>query len=647
MTTAIEIILRTPEHYGALSLKTFEMIRYCVEKFEFRRLIKIDVTVARQRLEGKEFAGRKAVDLDELESFLAELPMHCEYDGFIRHEHKGHAHAIAWAAKKGGEIDYERIFGSDAMPPFYGGLCYCVGRDFAEFIARRGAEMAQEHASYLLGAEDVMVGRLFEMFGVLTKRERRDPARDISSGGAQAVAAAASAQQNPYALFDSDWYLAQNPDVRKAGVNPLEHYVRFGAAEGRDPNPLFDTNWYLTQYPDVRQHGVNPLEHYARFGAAEGRDPNPLFDTDWYLARYPDVRQREVNPLEHYIRFGAAAGCDPNPVFDASWYLARNPDARGSDITPLEHFLRIGASRGSSAHPLFDADWYLEQNPDVRALGAKPLEHYLQFGAAEGRDPHPLFDNDWYLNQNPDLADRQLNAVDHFMRYGAAEGRNPHRYFNTAWYLRTYPRESRTYDNALVDYIHEGASQGRHPNPLFALTGLRYDDGGIWFGGLHQVVCQADIENFVGSVIGRAHLTEDWGALFRAYVEGDRNNLLRLTERILTATTSPNSLYSDARATLYRLKAECLLSEGRTSEALEAAKHGVMLSPESESAIDAFRQCLLARELTPAPKPNLVVLLITCEKYQERALKTYRTLVDMGLFVKMIVGASGRNPCRL
>src|SRR5260370_314746 len=84
-------------------------------------------------------------------------------------------------------------------------------------------------------------------------------------------------------LFDTSYYLEQNPDVAKAGVNPLHHYLRRGAAEGRDPHPLFDTSYYLEQNPDVAKAGVNPLFHYLRHGAAEGRDPHPSFDTSYYL----------------------------------------------------------------------------------------------------------------------------------------------------------------------------------------------------------------------------------------------------------------------------------------------------------------------------------------------------------------------------
>jgi hypothetical protein len=104
------------------------------------------------------------------------------------------------------------------------------------------------------------------------------PAAQPGGAGAGAAAAAVAVPvpmcDDPNAvarLFDAAWYLVTYPDVAAAGVNPLEHYLRHGAAEGRDPGPLFSTRWYLEAYPDVAAAGVNPLEHYLRRGAAEGR----------------------------------------------------------------------------------------------------------------------------------------------------------------------------------------------------------------------------------------------------------------------------------------------------------------------------------------------------------------------------------------
>lgn len=44
--------------------------------------------------------------------------------------------------------------------------------------------------------------------------------------------------------FDANWYLRCNADVAAAGADPLWHFVRFGAAEGRDPLPDFSLSAY-------------------------------------------------------------------------------------------------------------------------------------------------------------------------------------------------------------------------------------------------------------------------------------------------------------------------------------------------------------------------------------------------------------------
>jgi len=76
-------------------------------------------------------------------------------------------------------------------------------------------------------------------------------------------------------LFDAEWYLATYPDLKEAGVNPAEHYLKYGAAEGRFPSAEFDGNWYVQRYPDVAESGVNPLLHYIKFGRNEGRTASP------------------------------------------------------------------------------------------------------------------------------------------------------------------------------------------------------------------------------------------------------------------------------------------------------------------------------------------------------------------------------------
>jgi len=72
-------------------------------------------------------------------------------------------------------------------------------------------------------------------------------------------------------LFDAEYYLQNNHDVKDSGIDPAKHYLLFGGIEGRSPSPAFDSAFYLAQNPDVKNAGVNPLLHYVMYGKKEGR----------------------------------------------------------------------------------------------------------------------------------------------------------------------------------------------------------------------------------------------------------------------------------------------------------------------------------------------------------------------------------------
>lgn len=109
-------------------------------------------------------------------------------------------------------------------------------------------------------------------------------------------------------LFDGRWYLQSYPDVAESGIEPIIHYVDYGASEGRNPNSHFETKWYVAHYADVREAGINPLLHFVIDGAREGRRVGPAFDTAYYLAHNPDVDVDQINPLAHYLRSGLREG---------------------------------------------------------------------------------------------------------------------------------------------------------------------------------------------------------------------------------------------------------------------------------------------------------------------------------------------------
>jgi lipopolysaccharide biosynthesis protein len=143
-------------------------------------------------------------------------------------------------------------------------------------------------------------------------------------------------------LFDEDFYREGCPELAQLGLDPVRHYVRSGADEGRWPSPLFDPQFYLKSYPDVADAGINPLLHFATCGVAEERWPNALFDSSFYLRECPFLVEMEMNPLVHYRAVGAATGRRTHPRFDPVAYAEAHPEATPGGIDSLVHCLRMG-----------------------------------------------------------------------------------------------------------------------------------------------------------------------------------------------------------------------------------------------------------------------------------------------------------------
>ncbi len=111
-------------------------------------------------------------------------------------------------------------------------------------------------------------------------------------------------------LFDEKFYLQENEQVARWGVDPFLHYVWRGAAQNRDAAEDFDTAFFRAQSGPTR---LDPVRHYLRFGAAAGLDPNPSFSSASYLIRYPDIASLGVNPLLHYRTNGRREGRVASP----------------------------------------------------------------------------------------------------------------------------------------------------------------------------------------------------------------------------------------------------------------------------------------------------------------------------------------------
>lgn len=106
--------------------------------------------------------------------------------------------------------------------------------------------------------------------------------------------------------FDAAFYLDRNADVRQAGDDPFEHYLRHGWREGRDPNERFDDAYYRAESGLGGAAPVSALAHFLALGRRRGVSPAPNVDLGDWQKRNPEIDIARVDPYGHLL--GAAKG---------------------------------------------------------------------------------------------------------------------------------------------------------------------------------------------------------------------------------------------------------------------------------------------------------------------------------------------------
>ena len=297
----------------------------------------------------------------------------------------------------------------------------------------------------------------------------------------------ASEARDPHPLFDTAWYLENNPDVQAAGVNPLVHYIGTGWREGREPNPAFNGEDYLAANPDVRAADICPLVHLGTSYAAERQSPTPqtsadpaaseraiiapYFDVNFYLSANPDVAAAGVDPLTHYHETGWREGRAPNRQIDWNAYLAKHPHLRSAGICPLVEFVNSGAAqalplapapsstgnRTPSAQPQAQAARGAKNfNPGVGAT-QPPQSPGAHIGSGGEREMiAPYFDAGFYRFTYPDVAEAGIDPLFHYHETGWREGRRPNSRFDGDAYLAEHPEARAENICPLVHAVRSG-----------------------------------------------------------------------------------------------------------------------------------------------------------------------------------------------
>lgn len=90
----------------------------------------------------------------------------------------------------------------------------------------------------------------------------------------------------------------------------------------------FDPHWYRSTYKDVEILGMDPAEHYVKYGWMLMRDPGPRFPARYYLETRPEAKKRGLAPLVHYLTHESGRTPSRNNILSAAQKLlqAGQPD---------------------------------------------------------------------------------------------------------------------------------------------------------------------------------------------------------------------------------------------------------------------------------------------------------------------------------
>ncbi len=194
----------------------------------------------------------------------------------------------------------------------------------------------------------------------------------------------------------------------------LQEQERLGLPGSPDPgivaeSGLLDPNHYLINASDVHESGLDPVDHYCRFGWRENRQPNVYFAPEWYIATNPDLDHRRMNPIVHYVLVGEPAGRRPVPYFDPVWYRQAYDVPPGQ--TALAHYLVHRRRQIVSPNGLFDVGWYVERFAEVMGPNRDPFAHYLQAGTLADIDPSRGFNAAEYRRRHLGRASRGFRRM--------------------------------------------------------------------------------------------------------------------------------------------------------------------------------------------------------------------------------------------
>jgi len=120
-------------------------------------------------------------------------------------------------------------------------------------------------------------------------------------------------------------------------------------------NGLVDVKWYEKNYQDAAILGMNPLEHFVRYGLLLQRDPHPDVVLSFLQDAIPNLQT--ATPSETLMMLGAdwVSQIDPGRVLWAASRLAETADPTGRKFSCPDSTTRSAGRDARAKSFCFDA----------------------------------------------------------------------------------------------------------------------------------------------------------------------------------------------------------------------------------------------------------------------------------------------------
>ena len=236
------------------------------------------------------------------------------------------------------------------------------------------------------------------------------------------------------AVFDGDYYLEHNPDVKAVYGNSvsaaLSHFITFGMKEGRQGCQDFEPFSYRGRYSDLQSAFGDDIElyyyHYLNFGFQEKRN-GKYIGTEYTVTFISEGK--EISKQKVAYGHGATA---PQSIENSSFFEKWNTN----DYRAVTRDMVVEAEwryiyQGKDFSKLFSAEYYSNKYSDIKkAFGdnrSALLAHFVTFGMKEGRSGNASFDPYSYRGRYEDLLNAYGQDIEsyylHYLSFGYNEGR--------------------------------------------------------------------------------------------------------------------------------------------------------------------------------------------------------------------------------